>query len=98
LVSLSTGIDKIDVSLDELNFCLEWDEDSPLWDIGLVRDMNRSLRRKPIIKPMTSNASSRSSGGGGSGSGSGNRGGGSSNANKASPSRNWPKSRQTVVN
>ena len=31
LVSISTGIDKIDISLDELNFCLEWDEDSPLW-------------------------------------------------------------------
>lgn len=45
LVSLSTGIDKVDISLDELNFCLEWDEDSPLWDIGLVRDMNRNLRR-----------------------------------------------------
>lgn len=45
LVSLSTGIDKVDISLDELNFCLEWDEESPLWDIGLVRDMNRNLRR-----------------------------------------------------
>lgn len=31
LVSLRTGIDRVDVSLDELNFCLEWDESSPLW-------------------------------------------------------------------
>jgi len=42
-VSLSTGIDRVDMSLDELNFCLEWDEDSPLWGIGLVRsDISRS--------------------------------------------------------
>jgi len=42
-VSLSTGIDRVDMSLDELNFCLEWDEDSPLWGIGLVRpDVSRS--------------------------------------------------------
>jgi hypothetical protein len=33
-VSLSTGIDAIEISVDELNFCLEWDEHSPLWDIG----------------------------------------------------------------
>lgn len=30
-VILSTGVEKIDISLDELNFCLEWDEKSPLW-------------------------------------------------------------------
>ena len=35
-LSLSTGIHAVDVSVDELNFCLEWDEHSPLWDIGLV--------------------------------------------------------------
>lgn len=37
-IMLSTGIDKVDLSLDELNFCLEWDERSPVWDIGLVRN------------------------------------------------------------
>ena len=41
VVSLSTGIDKVEVSLDELNFCLEWDEKSPVWDIGLVRTGDR---------------------------------------------------------
>ena len=30
-ISLSTGIDRVDLSLDELNFCLEWDERSPVW-------------------------------------------------------------------
>jgi hypothetical protein len=28
---LTTGIGTLDVSLDELNFCLEWDEKSPVW-------------------------------------------------------------------
>lgn len=31
VVSMSTGLGAIDVSLDELNFCLEWDETSPVW-------------------------------------------------------------------
>ena len=30
-VFFSTGLDTIDLSLDELNFCLEWDEHSPVW-------------------------------------------------------------------
>jgi hypothetical protein len=30
-VSLSTGLRAVDLSLEELNFCLEWDEHSPLW-------------------------------------------------------------------
>lgn len=34
VVSMSTGLGAVDVSLDELNFCLEWDETSPVW----VRD------------------------------------------------------------
>ena len=54
-VSLSTGIHSIDVSLDELNFCLEWDESSPLWDVGFVRDMNRSLRRGGRMPPTAVN-------------------------------------------
>eukprot|EP00981_Chlorochromonas_danica_P015396 scaffold12006_cov162-Ochromonas_danica.AAC.1 len=37
VVSLSTGLGAVDLSLDELNFCLEWDEHSPLWNIGIVR-------------------------------------------------------------
>ena len=36
-ISLTTGIDSIDMSLDELNFCLEWDDKSPVWGIGLVK-------------------------------------------------------------
>jgi hypothetical protein len=35
MVSVSTGIDTIEVSLDELNFCLEWDEESPLWYVPI---------------------------------------------------------------
>lgn len=31
IVSLSTGLDRVDVSLEELNLCLEWDERSPVW-------------------------------------------------------------------
>lgn len=31
VVTMSTGLGAIDVSLDELNFCLEWDEKSPVW-------------------------------------------------------------------
>jgi len=30
-VFLSSGLGSLDVSLDELNFCLEWDEKSPVW-------------------------------------------------------------------
>lgn len=30
-VQLTTGLGAVDLSLDELNFCLEWDEQSPLW-------------------------------------------------------------------
>lgn len=30
-VAVSTGLGAVDLSLDELNFCLEWDELSPLW-------------------------------------------------------------------
>jgi len=30
-IFVSTGIDEVDLSLDELNFCLEWDERSPVW-------------------------------------------------------------------
>ena len=40
-LSWSTGIDAIEISVDELNFCLEWDERSPLWDIGLVTGQGR---------------------------------------------------------
>ena len=39
-ISLSHGIDEVRVSIDELNICLEWAEDSPLWvselPIGLL--------------------------------------------------------------
>eukprot|EP01035_Chromulina_nebulosa_P018951 gene18951-24759_t len=43
-IILSTGIDRVDVSLDELNFCLEWDENSPVWGIGIVKnDPSRML-------------------------------------------------------
>ncbi len=34
---MSTGLDRIDISLDELNFCLEYDKRSPLLDVGLVK-------------------------------------------------------------
>lgn len=30
-VFVTTGIGAVSLSLDELNFCLEWDEKSPLW-------------------------------------------------------------------
>lgn len=30
-VQMTTGLGTIDVSLDELNFCLEYDEYAPLW-------------------------------------------------------------------
>jgi len=36
-VHISTGIERIELSLDELNVCLEWDEQAPIWDIGLSR-------------------------------------------------------------
>jgi hypothetical protein len=44
VVSMTTGLGGIEVSLDELNFCLEWDENSPVWGIGLVR--NDPARKK----------------------------------------------------
>lgn len=31
VVTMSTGVGAVEVSLDELNFCLEWDEQSPVW-------------------------------------------------------------------
>lgn len=34
---MSTGLDRIDISLDELNFCLEYDKPSPLLDVGFVK-------------------------------------------------------------
>ena len=34
---LATGINKVDISLDELNFCLERDKSTSLLDVGLVR-------------------------------------------------------------
>mmetsp|Transcript_29015 Transcript_29015/g.39863 ORF Transcript_29015/g.39863 Transcript_29015/m.39863 type:complete len:373 (+) Transcript_29015:2-1120(+) len=37
VVFVTTGIGTVDLSLDELNFCLEWDEKSPLWGIDIVR-------------------------------------------------------------
>lgn len=41
-IILSTGIDEVNLSLDEVNFCLEWDEKSPVWGIGIVRnDLSR---------------------------------------------------------
>ena len=50
-VSLSTGIDRIDLSLDELNFCLEWDEESPLWGIGVqsAKKMIPSATKTPSL-------------------------------------------------
>lgn len=30
-VYMTTGLGTLDVSLDELNFCLEYDEAAPLW-------------------------------------------------------------------
>ncbi|KAJ1433992.1 hypothetical protein B484DRAFT_417654 [Ochromonadaceae sp. CCMP2298] len=36
-IYLTTGIGTVDLSLDELNFCLEWDEKSPVWGVGIVR-------------------------------------------------------------
>ena len=42
IVSLSTGLDRIDVSLEELNLCLEWDERSPVW----VRNKNPTMKSK----------------------------------------------------
>ena len=55
VVSLSTGIDTVEVSLDELNFCLEWDEKSPVWDIGLVRtgDRLRGVFGTQSAKPVS---------------------------------------------
>jgi len=44
-ISFCTGIDRIDVSVDELNFCMEWDESSPVWDIGIVRRASSSRER-----------------------------------------------------
>mmetsp|Transcript_35599 Transcript_35599/g.36304 ORF Transcript_35599/g.36304 Transcript_35599/m.36304 type:complete len:320 (+) Transcript_35599:300-1259(+) len=44
-LAFSTGIDRIDVSVDELNFCLEWDDSSPLWDIGIVRRASEGRER-----------------------------------------------------
>ena len=47
-IMLSTGIDKIDLSLDELNFCLEWDEESPVWGIG-VQSARRMMPSKAAV-------------------------------------------------
>lgn len=60
VVSLSTGIDTVEVSLDELNFCLEWDEKSPVWDIGLVRtgDRLRGVFGTQASKPVSVSPSS----------------------------------------
>ena len=53
VVSLSTGIDSVEVSLDELNFCLEWDEKSPVWGIGLVRTGDRLRGALSAAKPVS---------------------------------------------
>ncbi len=47
-LSFSTGIDAIELSVDELNFCLEFDEQSSMWDIGLLTQ--RRKKQKPVIK------------------------------------------------
>lgn len=44
-VHMTTGLGTIDVSLDELNVCLEYDEYSPLWGLGIVKtERKRSSR------------------------------------------------------
>eukprot|EP01040_Poterioochromonas_malhamensis_P014064 gene14064-15539_t len=44
-VHMTTGLGTIDVSLDELNVCLEYDEYSPLWGLGIVKtERKRSPR------------------------------------------------------
>ena len=83
VVSLSTGIDKVEVSLDELNFCLEWDEKSPVWDIGLVRTGDR-LRgvfgtpgtKVPVSVSPAPNTSGSETGAGPDANGKGGGGGG----------------------
>jgi len=63
-VVLSTGLGAVDVSLDELNFCVEFDEHSPVWDIGLVR--SDPLRKRIMQQMRGPSSSSSSSGVGGS--------------------------------
>jgi hypothetical protein len=41
-IGVSTGLDRIDISLDELNFCLEYSQRSPVLDVGLVRKAFKS--------------------------------------------------------
>lgn len=54
-VHFTTGIERVELSLDELNFCLEWDEKSPLWDIGLSRGRDLQSKRKDVVvKPSPS--------------------------------------------
>ena len=54
-ISFSTGIDTIQLSVDELNFCLEWDEHAPLWNIGVVNRQRFGLglggRTRPRPRP-----------------------------------------------
>ena len=54
----------------ELNFCLEWDERSPVWGIGLVKSGPKPGKRKEIgvVQDRFANmqAPAPSSGGGGS--------------------------------
>lgn len=76
-ISFSTGIDRVDISLDELNFCLEWDERSPLWNIDLSNRISNPRQRRAISSYETydsrafrSSTSTGTSGGVGSGGGS----------------------------
>ena len=50
-VYVSTGLGAIDVSLDELNVCLEYDEYAPLWDLGIVRtERKRPFKEKKFFR------------------------------------------------
>lgn len=73
-ISFSTGIDRVDISLDELNFCLEWDESSPLWNIDLRnRNFNPRLRRMDPVYDSYDGARGFQSSSGGTGGGGGGR-------------------------
>jgi hypothetical protein len=83
-LSLRTGIEHLSVSLDELDFCLDWDEDSPVWGIGLQADKPKKMisyeQRRPGSRAAPGASSSKRAAGsarsGGGGSGSGGGGGG----------------------
>lgn len=48
-IMLSTGIDKVDLSLDELNFCLEWDEvRTHLFTQSLAHLLTYLLKESPV--------------------------------------------------